>query len=338
VSPGAEFIDVLNADLAGNRQGLSLAVVGEVRGKPVGSRVVRVYTRGRTSRWRRTPGFERLLAAGNPVSITEQGRCVGFESEPRGRVLACLRDGEWRRVASAGLPPRPARLLKLSRFDGGLWAVFKARDQVTVLRLRNGRWHRVGKALRTGRAIAAVGESAGARGVVDVALADVASGERVLWTLVRGHWTRHAPLRGTGGGPMPGGPVRLGSRIYLPVIDAFVEPWKLSVRVLEHRSWSPAAGPLNRGLGNAQGVVSAAGSGIWASWQENAPRDDGLFDTHIYAQQVAPEAGAARELWAGTSIGPGSVETVRAVGRLWELYMPAAKRRKALGVAVVALR
>ncbi|HMJ96386.1 MAG TPA: hypothetical protein VK486_11065 [Thermoleophilaceae bacterium] len=196
----------------------------------------------------------------------------------------------------------------------------------------------MGTALPTDRAIAAVGEGPRTRGMVDVALANVATGERVLWTLAGGRWRRHAPLRGTGGGPMPGGPTRLGSRIYLPVIDAFIEPWKLSVHVLEHRTWRATGDPLNRGAGNAQGVVRAAGDAIWASWQESAPRDDGLFDTHMYVQQVAPGLGPARAVWAGSSIGPGSIETVQAAGRLWVLYLPAAKGRKALSVAVQPLR
>jgi hypothetical protein len=136
---------------------------------------------------------------------------------------------------------------------------------------------------------------------------------------------------------MPGGPVRLGRRLYIPVIDASADPWRFSVFVLRNETWNAMRAPLNRSTGNAQGTLSAAGGAVWATWQENRPRDDGLFDTHMYAQRVAPERGPARELWAGTSIGPGSMEAVEAAGRRWVLYMPAAKGRKALSVAVEPL-
>lgn len=181
-----------------------------------------------------------------------------------------------------------------------------------------------------------MGESGSA--AIDVALADVASGERVVWTLARGRWSSHPALRGAGGGPMPGGPVRLGSRMYLPVIDAFAEPWKLSVHVLTGGVWGVADGLLNRGVGNAQGVLTAGGGAVWASWQENEQRADRLFNTRMYAQRVAPRVGEATEVWAGTSIGPGSIETAEAIGRRWILYMPAANGRSALSVAVEPLR
>jgi hypothetical protein len=83
--------------------------------------------------------------------------------------------------------------------------------------------------------------------------------------------------------------------------------------------------------------VRAVGRSIWASWQENEPRDDGLFDTHAYVKQVAPESGVPTEVWAGVSIGPGSIETVRGAGGRWVLYMPAATARRALTVAVKPL-
>jgi hypothetical protein len=193
------------------------------------------------------------------------------------------------------------------------------------------------RALPTKGAIAAVGQSAASTSVVDLAFVDVASGARVVWTLANRAWHRHKPLLGLGGGPMPGGPVRMGSRIYLPVVDATREPWAFAVHVLNREGWSDGAW-LSRGLGHAQGVVRVEGGEVWATWQENQPRDDGLFDTVMYAQKVAPVAARAIKVWAGASIGPGSVETVRGAGRRWVLYMPAAQDRKALTVAVKPLR
>jgi hypothetical protein len=339
VSLSGDFGDVYSADLAGDGDDLSIAVAGRPRDAGSGDRVVRVYTRGRHAGWSRAPRLPHLLAPGNPISLTQtaRGPCVGFESWPRGRVVACLRRGRWQALGSAGLPGS-ARLLELFPLRRGLAAAVRIRDAVAVLRLRSGaRWRRVGKPLPTHGAIPAFGERPGG-GAVDVALADVAGGERFVWTLTAtGTWERHASLRGIGGGPMPGGPVRVGRRVYLPVNDATREPWTLSVHLLDEETWMQVGPPLSRSTGNAQGGLSAVGGEVWASWQENRPRDDGRFNTRMFVQRIAPAAGSARALWAGVSIGPGSIETVKAAGRRWVLYMPAAKRGAALTVAVEPL-
>ena len=227
--------------------------------------------------------------------------------------------------------------MKLSSSGGHLWAAVQTRARIDVRQLRSGRWRRLGPSLPINRLITALGEGSGAHRTVDVALADVESGERTLWSLSRGHWERQTPLKGIGGGPMPGGPVRLGSRIYLPIIDALTEPWRLSVHVFRNGAWAAAGGPVNRGKGNAQGTLSVAEGAVWISWQENEARPDGLFRTRMYVQPVAPGEGRARRVWAGTSIGPGAIEIVQAIGRRWILYMPAARGRRALTVAVKPL-
>jgi hypothetical protein len=336
--PTGDFSDVLGADITGDRRSLSLSVSGQARGAPSEDQVVRVYIRGRASAWRRAPRLPQALAPGGHVSLAQAtGRpCVGYESLPRGRVLVCLRRGRWRSLGSVGLP-RSARLLELFRSRGGFTAALDARGAVVVLRLRDGRWRRLGKALPRHGAIAAVDEPSGG-GAVDVALVDLARGERVVWTLANSAWRRHVPLRGPGGGPMPGGPVRFGGRIYLPVNDATVEPWAFSVQVLERESWRALGAPLNRSAGHAQGALRAGGGSLWATWQEHDQRDDGLFDTHMYVQRIAPTPTTASEVWAGTTVGPGSIETVQAAGRRWVLYTPAAKGRRALTVAVEPLR
>ena len=137
---------------------------------------------------------------------------------------------------------------------------------------------------------------------------------------------------------MPGGPVRLGSRVLLPVIDATVDPWQLTVLELDGEVWTPLGGALNRGPGHAQGALRVAGGEAWAAWQENEPRQDGLFNTRVYAQRVAPEPHSPHAVWSGVSIGPGSVEVVQGAGRRWVLYMPRAAGRRALTVAVKPLR
>ena len=136
---------------------------------------------------------------------------------------------------------------------------------------------------------------------------------------------------------MPGGPVRLGGRVYLPVNDASVDPWQFSVYRLEHASWSRVGAVLNSGPGNAQGSVSVNGRSVWAAWQQHDPRPDGLFDARIYVQSLAPAGGTADPVWHGISLGPGDVRTVDALGGRWVVYMPQATGRNALTVRVEPL-
>ena len=343
-SPARDFVDVFSADLAGDRNWLALAVVGRTRGAPPGRQVVRAYIRGRAGGWRRTPPLRRSLAPGAPVALTYANGipCIAYEGLGGRRLLACLKGGRWRELTTVGLSPQRTRLFKLASFNGrlvlALQTLSAGRRGVVVLRLARGRWRRLGQHVPTGEAVPALGESSRARGTLDLALSDVATGARLVWSLAEGRWHRHQPLGESGGGPMPGGTARLGARLYLPVIDATAEPWAMSVHVLRGAVWSQVGELLNRGAGNAQGVLSVAGRAVWAAWQENEPRDDGLFNTRMYFRRVAPVAGRAREVWAGASIGPGSVETVRGAGRQWILYMPEASARRRLTVAVKPLR
>jgi hypothetical protein len=339
-SPSSDFSDVFSADLAGDADGLSLAVAGQARRGRRGDLVVRVYRRGRRSGWQRAARLGRPLDPGASVSLVQtRGRpCVGYQARRHARFLGCLSGSSWRSLPSAGLPPRPAQLTKLADFNDGLTAVFRARRQVIVVRLAGDRWRRLGQPIPANGAIPAIGEGYGAEPALDLALVDVAEGARFLWSLSDGRWRARTPLRDVGGGPMPTGPVRLGSRLYLPVIDASAEPWQFSVYLLDGENWTRLGGPLNRGAGTAQGVIRVNRGSVWAAWQENALRDDGRFDTHMYVRRVAPTSGRARKVWAGTSIGPGSIESVQGAGRQWVLYMPRARGRTGLTVAVKPLR
>jgi hypothetical protein len=334
----SDFADAFTADLAGSRDGLALAVAGQLRGRDGSEEVVRVYTRGRNPGWRRAPRLVRRAGHGDHVSVVYSGRipCVGYESPARARVLACLRRNRWRHLPMNGLPAR-GRLLKLAAPGGRLVAVLRLSDRIAAFRRATGRWRGVGSRLPIRGAVAVVGESSRASDALELALVDVARGERTVWSLMRGKWRRRPPLRGHGGGPMPGGPVRLGRSIYLPLVDASSEPWRFSAHVLRDGVWSSVNPGLNRDRGSAQGVLRVVGGAVWAAWQENEPRDDGLFNTRMYAQRVAPVASHPREIWSGTSIGPGSIETVQGAGRRWTLYMPGAPRRRGLTVAVKPL-
>ena len=341
--PFAEFPDIFSADLAGAPNGLALAVAAHTRGTPAEVRTVTLYTRGAHTGWRRAPRLRRPLAPGATVSVAYRGRvpCVAYEARPSRRVLTCLVKRRWRDLATGGLPKRPARLVQLVPSSAGLVSAFYARRSSSgrffVRRLTGRRWRPVGATLSTGTAIPVLGESTRSQRSLDVASVDVAGDARSLWSLTGGRWSRRAALQGVAGGPMPGGPVRLGARVYLPVIDASSDPWRFGAHALDGETWLPVGGFLNRGPGNAQGVLRVAGGDVWATWQENEPRDDGLFNTRVYAQRIAPQFGSPLAVWAGASIGPGSVETVQGAGRRWVLYMPRAPGRRALTVGVKAL-
>ena len=124
------------------------------------------------------------------------------------------------------------------------------------------------------------------------------------------------------------------ARVYLPVNDAGDDPWRFSVRVLTGERWSSPSRPLNRGPGNAQGTVELIGDSVWASWQQHDLAADGLFETAMYVQQIAPTRHAPRLVWSGLSLGPGRVEPVRALGARWVLYTPQLAGRNALTVRV----
>jgi hypothetical protein len=182
-----------------------------------------------------------------------------------------------------------------------------------------------------------LGVSVSRPAILDLATVETTSGNRRVWSMVHGRWRGGVPLRGEGAGPMPGGPVRVDKRVYLTATDASAQPWKMSVHVLERRAWRPVDGRLNRSAGNAQGTLSLVGRSVWAAWQEQSQREDGRFETVLWAQRVAPTGDRAKQLWRGVSIGPGSIEVVAGAGRTWALYQPSAMNGSALTVAVKPL-
>jgi hypothetical protein len=343
VSPGSDFADVFSADLAGDANGLAWVMAGQLRAHA--RRLdVRVYRRASGGGWTPAPQLaKRPDSGGQPsLAVIDGAPCVGYAADGGPPVLACLRGGRWHRLPSAGLPAAPAQLTKLSGSGGRPIAVFStaggAGSRTTVLRLDGTRWHVLGRPLATHGAIVTLGEATGAGATLDLALLDVPGRQRSLLTFDAGRWHRSAPLAGVGAGPMPGGPVRLGERAYMPVVDADATPWRFSVFVLGDAGWTRLGAPLNSGPGNAQGVLSASGGGVWATWQQDASRADGRFDTRVYAQRVAPSRGAARLVWQGITIGPGSVETVQGAGGRSVLYMPSAAGGRGLTARVEPLR
>lgn len=343
VVPGHDFADVFSADLAGDPGELAWAIAGQL--EPGARHLdVRLYRRGRGGDWTRAPRLAGPMDAGGQPSVAVLGGalCVGYGTAAGRPTLSCLHDGRWRALPQAGLPLAPARLSRLSTSQGRLVAVFSsgagADALTTVLRLDRARWRVLGRPLRTHGAIVTLGESTDAGGALDLALVDLPRRQRSLLTFRDGAWRRSGSLDGVGGGPMPGGPVRVAGRVYLPVVDASATPWRFSVFVLSAGRWARLGAPLNEGLGNAQGVLSASRGAVWATWQENALRPDGRFDTRVYARQVAPRRGDARMVWQGVTIGPGSVETVHGAGGQSVLYMPSAAGGRRLTARVDSLQ
>jgi hypothetical protein len=339
VSPAADFVDVFKADLAGDERRLALAVAGQATNQPPGDQTVHVYERGRLTPWSRAPGLAEPLGPGSPLSLVRirHRTCVGYESVRHARVLSCLSHARWRPLPLAGLEPQAGRVVEFFARGGSFVAVLRRRDRLLFFRLGTHRWSRIGPALNVTGAIPGVGLGTGNRGPIDVVRVGAVDGRRSVSSLWRGRWRTDLPLTGAGAGPVLGGPVRLGTRLYLPVVDATTRPWRMSAYARDADGWSLAAGPLNRGAGNAQGLLSLSAGSVWAAWQEHGPMSGGLFRTRIYAQLVAPVVGAVRRVWAGRSIGPGSVEVVQGAGRRWVLYMPAARAHRALTVAVKPL-
>jgi hypothetical protein len=340
--PAGDFRDVFDAALAGDARGLTLAVAGQVPGRSA-RQIVRVYLRGRKTGWARAPRLREPLNSGSSMTLVRgaEGSCLGYQAASGRSVLECLRGDHWRSLPRRGLPWRGARLATLTVLDGRLVALFRVGrpvgSRLIALVLRGRVWRIMARPLATHGAVAATGATAAPDGRLDVALADTARGTRLLWTLHDGRWHAHPQLDDTPAGPMPGGPVRLGARVYLPVNDAGDDPWRFSVRVLTGEHWSSPSKPLNRGAGNAQGIVELTGESVWAAWQQHDPAADGLFETAMYVQQIAPKPRAARLVWSGRSLGPGRVETVRALGGRWVLYTPKLTGRNALTVRVKRL-
>lgn len=344
VSPSQDFLDVFDADVIGNPRALSLGIAGRGRGVNTRALTVRVYRRGRSTGWRRTPRLAEPLNPAGGLSLAQHrgNPCVGYEPETDGRVLACLRENAWRRLPRAGLPGPGARLAKIATFRGRVIAVFDvghAPDTWTlILELRDGRWRSLGRPIPTHGAIATVGENSDKSDVLDVGMTDVATGRRTIRSFSAGRWRAMPPLEGIGAGPSPGGPVRLGARVYLPVVDASAEPWRFRVYALDGGAWSPVGHPLNEGPGNAQGVLRINAQAVWAAWQEHAPRRGGGFDTEMWVRRLTPTPGKVERVWAGTTIGPGDIETVQGVGGQSVMYMPQRHGRGTLTLRVEPVR
>jgi hypothetical protein len=344
VSPARDFLDVFDSAIVGDTRTLSLGVAGRARGTNRRALTVRVYRRGRTTRWQRTPRLAHPLDPAGALTLAQHDGdpCVGYQTKANAPVLACLRKDTWRQLPRAGLPGSGAQLAKLTMLGERMIAAFDVGQApnawTVILQLKGDRWRRLGRPIPTHGAITTVGEDYDDSNVLDVGLVDVAAGRRSIRTLSSGRWRIQPPLEGVGAGPMPGGPVRLDSRVYLPVIDASAEPWQFRVYVLDHGRWSPLGDAFNQGRGNAQGVLRINAGAVWAAWQEHAPRRDGAFDTQMYVRRLTPTPAKAERVWAGKTIGPGDIETVQGPAGQSVLYMPQRQGRQALTVRVKQLR
>jgi hypothetical protein len=167
---------------------------------------------------------------------------------------------------------------------------------------------------------------------------------RFILSLRSGAWRRTTPTMTRPEGPLPDGPVRVNDLVYFPVTEATSAPWPLTVPVSrgDQGGWSnPPA--ISAKQAYAQGGVAVVNGQVWAIWQENrkAARR-GIFATTFRVAPLRATGAVAQApitLWAGETIGPGSVQLVPRPGGdgFYALYMPASPAGDALDATVATV-
>lgn len=335
-SERADFADVYSSDATSDGRGTALAVAGRLSSqRSARTLAVRLYTRSDDADWRRAPRLADAFDRSMPVSVAyrRSAPCVGYQTPRNGTALGCLSGGRWSPLPRAGLPRSPSYFARLTARGPRLVALYATPRSAAVYQLTGRSWHRLGRPVPTGGAIVALGENLRAGAPVDLALTDVRTKARRVWTFDGSRWSKSAALRGIGAGPMPSGPVRVGRAVYLAVVDASKSPWVMSVHRLAGVRWSAARQRLNQTSGNAQGTIRENDGVVWVSWQESRPLQSGAFATAMFAQPLTP-GSRPTALWSGESIGPGSIETIDATGGIWAMYMPAAPDARGLTLDV----
>jgi hypothetical protein len=334
IQPADAFPNVLNAQAAGDDRNLWIATTGRIeRTGPISARVFRYAFGGG---WVPSPDPVQPVDDGPPFSLAlhDGVPCVGYTSQDRPTV-SCLRGDGWTEPAPALGPLAGRSLDRLVAAHGDLFVLATRRTgrlaDHRVLRLAGHEWRPVGQPVRSRMGIA--WPSAAPRGGLDLAVAETVSGRmrRTVYSLSGDRWRKRGrALSGLALGPVTSGAVHIGARTFLPVVEARRDEWPFSVYASDGGSWRRArSGPLNIGHGSAQGNINEVGGRVWAIWQQSAFRDDGRFDTTLFAGRVDTttlRVVRPRRLWRGVSIGPGDVQVVGARGRTWALFLRAHDR------------
>jgi hypothetical protein len=331
IHPRDAFPNVLNAQAAGDSHDLWIAATGRgARSEPIRARVFRYAS---AQEWVPAADPESPVDDGLPFSLAlyRGAPCLGYTSGGK-PIVSCLRGAEWAEPAATADALAGRSLDRLVAAHGDLFILASARSgrQVDhrVLRLAGGRWTPVGQPIHSRMGIA--WPTAAPGGELDLAVAEEVKRRtrRTVYSSAGGRWRmRGRPLSGSAPGPVTSGDVRVGSRVFLPVVEARGAAWPFSVYTSDGGRWRVAgSGPLNVGRGDAQGSIHHIGRRLWAIWQQNAFRDDGRFDTAVFAAEIGTttlRVGRPKRLWHGVSIGPGDVQVVGARGRTWALFLRA---------------
>lgn len=336
----AAFADESWAEMASDGdEDLWLAVAGYRRSGDFG---LRVFRRGAHD-WEELPVPPGQISQDLPISIAVPGSggapCLGYSAGSRpAAVVACLDAGSWQPLS---LPPlHGGQLVQVATHDGDLVALVAEQEPETsrfrLLRNAGGAWTSTPEfsapAAIAQLAIESPDETAADFPAIGVTTQGRSSQHFVAELHGRG-WHRLEPaLRDLGTGPLVGGPVLLGGRIFYPVNEAGTEPWSFSVQTARVGSTEAKSERLSTDAGNAQGRLDLVGDRVWATWQEHDPRQGGGFEAGVYAAELTPNGRLRRKfrLWRGVSIGPGSIQVVEYQGRTLALYMRSSSNGKGL--------
>ena len=311
------FKDDLNVAAAGSKNSAALAVLGRDEEKRPPE--VRVFHRPGDGGWSRVPSPPVVPDAGETLFLAfeDDDPCLATTVSRQRRVV-CLESSRWHdRSFPDGI--RNGNVVDLTARKGRLYLLGSAAadGSVQVFRRFQDSWHAIGPAIPLSEGVAKFVQSSPRQpGPPEVGLVQF-NRPGVPRSILRYNgaaWRRSLRvLKGRDDGPTIMGPVRIGRRVYWPIVRDNAKPWSFSIFASRGSRWVEVGGrPLSRGEGNAQGVATFAQGKVWATWQENAFRPDGLFATSIVTIPIDSRTlrlGQRRRLWRGPSIGPGDLGT-----------------------------
>jgi hypothetical protein len=332
--------DEASAELATDGEDLWLAISGFDGDRDFGLSVFRFLGTG----WERLPQPPGEVSGSLPISLAALadtpclGYSVGERIKPR---IACFVDGGWQ-LATPALGHQ--RLFQLVAADGQLRALVGKRTRGTeryrVLLGSGSIWQQTPVVSSVPAVTRLAITQPGAAPAITFATQGQ-SARQYLVELRDQRWHRLQPMvSNLGAGPLIGGAVLLGSRVFFPVTEADHEPWSFSAYRGSRGSLKTKKTRLARGAGNAQGQLQLLGDQLWASWQEHKPQRAGGFKTNIYAADLGRNGQLQHrfKLWHGISIGPGSTQVVEYQNRTLALFMRGRDAERGLHAAISVLR
>lgn len=276
------------------------------------------------------PGLDGPVAQGAPAVVGYVGgRYCVLLPEPEGGVAQrCLSESGASWEAAPSVPVGRAQFSgAVATTDGWVAVLATATKTATELQLVGSKnsWSEHLPEVRLHRAAQGM-VSADASGI-HLTVTEPIGGNRARRTLLTLHgqaWTRTALFSATGYGPTLSPAFRLGRGFVVAATDARKDPWRLLLLPSGHRR----AIVLNRGRGNAQGVLTKGDPHLRVVWQENHPRTGGAFDSRILTSTLRADGtlGRRRLLWSGISIGPGSAGVFRIGHRAWAYFLRGGRR------------